>query len=195
VVPPAFPGMRVGLFGGSFNPPHLGHLHVVLESFKRLRLDQLWILVVPCNPLKDADVLLSLQERIDAVRDLVEGYQNVVVSGLEAQLGSSYTVDTVRKLVNRYSATKFALIMGGDNLKNFHLWRSWWTISQMVPLAIVDRIETKLSGVSGPAATKLSKYRLPEHSADRLLDCIPPAWVLLHAPYKALASVDLRNHR
>jgi len=191
-VPVAYPGMRVGLFGGSFNPPHLGHLHVIAESFKRLYLDQLWVLVAPCNPMKIGSVLLPLSSRVERLRQLIT-HSGVIVSGLEARFGSSYTCRTIDRLLVMYPRTKFALIMGVDNLHNFHRWRFWRKLSQKIPLAVIDRIGVKFSGIYGPAGESLKSSRIKERLAHTLLEHLPPVWVFLHAPYVNMSSSEIRD--
>ena len=128
--PPAAAGQRIGLMGGSFNPPHDGHLAVSRTALRRLKLDRVWWLVSPGNPLKANDALPPLADRLAACRALTRGEPRILVSGLEADLGSAYTVDTVGFLVERFPATRFVWVMGADNLAGFHRWRRWREIAQ-----------------------------------------------------------------
>lgn len=191
-VPPATAGMRIGLFGGSFNPPHEGHVHVMDVALRRLRLDRLWVLVTPGNPLKSADGLPPLGERIAAVRALVSD-PRVVVSGLEVSLGSRFSWKTVDRLTTRFPRTRFVWVMGGDNLASFHRWQAWWRLAHAVPIAVVDRPGATLKGVHARAAGALDFARRPEHLAPVLPDMAAPAWIYLHAPRVALSSTELRG--
>jgi nicotinate-nucleotide adenylyltransferase len=194
VVPPALPGMRIGLFGGSFNPPHDGHAHVMAVALQRLRLDKLWVMVTPGNPLKDVGGLPPLAERIAAVRALVTD-PRVVVTGLEAGLGSAFSWKTVDRLTQRFPQTRFVWVMGGDNLASFHRWQAWWRLAHAVPMAIVDRPGATLKGMRSRAASALDFARLPEAAAPTLAGRKPPAWIYLHAPRVALSSTELRDGR
>lgn len=193
-IPIATPGMRIGLFGGSFNPPHEGHVHVMDVALRRLGLDRLWVMVTPGNPLKSTNGLPPLGERIAAVRAMVSD-PRIVVSGLEATLGSRFTWKTVERLTRRFPRTRFVWVMGGDNLTHFHRWQAWWRLAHAVPMAVVDRPGATLKGVHARAAGALDFARLPEHMAPVLAERAAPAWIYLHAPRVALSSSELRAGR
>lgn len=193
-VPLATPGMRIGLFGGSFNPPHEGHIHVMDVALQRLGLDRLWVLATPGNPLKSASGLPPLAERIAAVRAMVDN-PRVVVTGMEASLGSRFSWKTVERLTRRFPRTRFVWVMGGDNLTNFHRWQAWWRLANAVPMAIIDRPGATVTGVHSRAAGALDFARLPEPMALALAERRAPAWVYLHAPRVALSSTELRAER
>ena len=118
------PGMRVGLFGGSFNPPHEGHAHVAETAKRRLNLDRVIWLVSPQNPLKSRSETADLAERVAQAKALARG-PGMIVSDLESRLGSAYTIDTVRALKARFPGVKFVWIMGADSLASFHRWRGF----------------------------------------------------------------------
>jgi nicotinate-nucleotide adenylyltransferase len=191
-VPPVVAGLRVGLFGGSFDPPHQGHLHVVETALERLRLDRVWMMVTPGNPLKNRAGLPPLGARIDAARALVR-HPRVVVTGLEAGFGSPFSWETVRRLTACLPAVRFVWIMGADNLGAFHRWQHWRRIADAVPIAIVDRPGHTLAALSSPAARALAGRRIPEHEAASILDAPPPVWTFLHAPRSPLSSTALRR--
>src|SRR5687768_944682 len=107
------PGMRVGLFGGSFNPAHEGHSHVAETALVRLGLDRVIWLVSPQNPLKSSAETASLVERMAGARARARG-PKMVVSDVEARLGSQYTIDTLRALKARHPGVHFVWIMGAD---------------------------------------------------------------------------------
>jgi nicotinate-nucleotide adenylyltransferase len=191
-VPPARAGMRIGLFGGSFNPPHLGHLHVAETALARLGLDRLWVMVTPGNPLKDRDDLPSLARRIAAARRLMDD-PRIVVTGFEAAFGTPYTWRTVERLTAQRPAVRFVWVMGADNLAGFHRWQHWRRIASAVPIAVVDRPEASLTTLHSPAAQALARWRCPETEAGRLAEHRAPAWTFLHAPRIALSSTELRR--
>lgn len=191
-IPPARAGMRIGLLGGSFNPPHLGHLHVAETALARLDLDRLWVMVTPGNPLKDRDDLPSLARRITAARRLMDD-PRIVVTGFEAAFGSPYTWRTVERLVSMRPAVRFVWVMGADNLAGFHRWQHWRRIASAVPIAVVDRPDASLTTLHSPAALALGRWRRPETDAGRLAEQNAPAWTFLHAPRIALSSTELRR--
>ena len=190
VLPPHAPGLSIGLFGGSFNPPHAAHRAASLLAMKRLGLDRVWWIVSPGNPLKDTNGLPPLAERIAAARALAN-HPRIDVTDIEAQIGTRYTIDTLRFLKARCPGVRFVWIAGADVLAEFHRWRAWQDIFNLVPLAFVDR-QTPLSALSAPAARRFAAYRVPESAARTLPRRRPPAWVFLHGFRSALSSTVLR---
>ncbi len=191
-LPPFRPGMRIGLLGGSFNPPHQGHALVTRLALRRLGLDRVWWLVTPGNPLKSPAELAALQERVEAARRLIAG-PRVAVTDIEAQIGARYTYDTLAWLARRAPGARFVWLMGADNLRQFHLWRHWRAIADLTPIAVVDRPGSTLRAMASPAAVALAPWRTPERDALRLADQTPPALVFLHGPRSELSSTLLRE--
>jgi nicotinate-nucleotide adenylyltransferase len=185
-------GMRVGLLGGSFNPPHGAHRAISLFALKRLNLDRVWWLLSPGNPLKEHHGLHTLAERARAARDVAVD-PRIDVSCLEAVIGTRYTVDTIRHLRRRASGVRFVWIMGADNLAQFHLWKDWRRIAAEVPIAVVDRPPQSFRALAAPAAQALARYRLPENQAQSLSDRQAPAWVFLTGLKLSISSTGLRN--
>jgi len=185
-------GMRIGLLGGSFNPPHVAHRAISLFAIKRLKLDRVWWLVTPGNPLKDQDGLRDLNERTAAARRMAND-PRIDVSCLESVIGTRYTVDTISYLRRRASGLRFVWIMGADNLAQFHRWQNWRRIASEVPIAVIDRPPQSFRALAAPAAQTLARYRLPENQAGRLADQRPPAWVFLTGMKLNLSSTGLRN--
>ena len=185
-------GMRIGLLGGSFNPPHRAHRAISLFAIKRLRLDRVWWLVTPGNPLKDQDTLRDLEARTEAARRVADD-PRIDVSCLESVIGTRYTVDTIKYLRRRASGLRFVWIMGADNLAQFHRWQNWQRIATQVPIAVIDRPPQSFRALTAPAAQALARYRLPENEARRLADHRAPAWVFLTGLKMNLSSTGLRN--
>ena len=190
-LPVAFPGERIGLFGGSFNPPHRGHLLVANQALRRLRLDRVWWLVTPGNPLKDHSQLAPLRARIAACEALVTD-RSMVVTACEATLPTRFTADTLAHIVGRRRGTRFVWLMGADSLASFHRWDRWRTIAATVPFAVVDRPGSTLALHSSLAAIALRRHRVDEDDAALLPDKAPPAWTFLHGPREAVSSTQLR---
>lgn len=191
-LPPHAPGLRIGLFGGSFNPAHDGHLLASLTALRRLQLDRIWWLVTPGNPLKDNARLPPLAERIRQARD-VAGSARIDVTGIEARLRTRYTADTLRALKRRCPGVRFVWIMGSDNLAGFHRWNEWRAIARMMPIAVIDRPGSTHSAMASPAASWLSRWRVPESRAATLARTAPPAWTFLHGRRSSLSSTLLRR--
>jgi nicotinate-nucleotide adenylyltransferase len=185
-------GMRIGLLGGSFNPPHVAHRAISLFAIKRLKLDRVWWLVTPGNPLKDRGALHDLDQRIEAAREMADD-PRIDISCLESVIGTRYTVDTITYLRRRASGLRFVWIMGADNLAQFHRWQNWRRIAAEVPIAVIDRPPQSFRALAAPAAQALARYRLPENQAGRLADHRTPTWVFLTGMKSSLSSTGLRN--
>ena len=189
----AAPNMRIGLLGGSFNPAHAAHRHISLAALKRLGLDQVWWLVSPGNPLKDAGKLPDLEARIEVAREVAH-HPKIVVTGFEAGRPSAYTVDTIGFLKRRYPSVDFVWLMGADNLASFHRWRAWEKL--FAPRA--DR-RARPSGLpaegareqGGAALCLLPRSTNPMRAG--LASMEPPAWTLLSLPLSSLSSTRLRG--
>lgn len=188
--PWAAPGQTVGILGGSFDPPHSGHVHLTLEALKRLGLDQIWWMVSPGNPLK-AHAPAPMEQRIEAAK-LIMQHPKVRITGLEAKYGTRATVDTLAALRKDYPKLRFVWIMGADNLAEFHKWDRWPDIMAQVPVAVLARPKQRLRGLTSPTARKFAGARLAERDAKQLPFAPAPAWVYLDMPMRAVSSSQLR---
>jgi nicotinate-nucleotide adenylyltransferase len=186
------PGMKVGLYGGSFNPAHEGHAHVAETAKRRLGLDKVIWLVSPQNPLKGRHETATLATRLAGARELAKG-PGMIVSDAETLLGSAYTIDTVRALRARFPGVKFVWIMGADSLATFHRWRGWTQIMREVPVAVVSRPWISLKSRFSPAALRFARYRWPASRARGLAGSKPPAWVFLYGRFNFMSSTALRE--
>jgi nicotinate-nucleotide adenylyltransferase len=190
--PSAPRGRRVGLMGGSFNPPHAGHRLAAEVALLRLGLDEVWWIVTPGNPLKSRVALNPLADRLAAVRALAR-HPKMRVTAFEDALGSPFTAVTLQFLVRRYPATHFVWIMGADNLASFDRWQDWRGIAATMPFAVVDRPGYRLKALASPAARTLARCRLPESRARLLAVHRPPAWVFLTNKLTPQSSTRLRQ--
>jgi len=192
--PYATQGMRIGLLGGSFNPPHAAHRLISLTAIKRLNLTQVWWLVTPGNPLKNTRGLAPLPKRTAAARSLTH-HPRIDVTGLEAVIKTRYTYDTISWLLARCPGIRFVWIMGADNLRSFHRWQKWHKIAELVPIVVIDRLGPSLYAAVSPAGTVLARVRIPEYAAAALPDRKPPVWAYLHGLKSPLSSTALRALR
>ncbi|MBJ7534665.1 nicotinate-nucleotide adenylyltransferase [Rhodomicrobium vannielii ATCC 17100] len=192
--PHAAPGMRIGLLGGSFNPPHAAHRLISLNAMKRLGLDRVWWMVTPGNPLKDHRELAPLAERIARARD-VSRHPKIEVTAFEAAIGTAYTAAALRHLRRRMPRVHFVWLMGADNLAGFHRWNEWETIFETVPVAVEDRPHWRHRALASPAAHRFARSRVPESYAAALPNLPTPAWAYLSGPLSKLSSTALRAQR
>ncbi|WP_421731727.1 nicotinate-nucleotide adenylyltransferase [Brevundimonas sp.] len=183
--------MRVGLFGGSFNPAHDGHVHVAETAMSRLDLDRVVWLVSPQNPLKNTSQTAPLAERMASARSVAAG-PSMIVSDVETRIGTAWTVDTLRVLKARHPGVRFVWLMGSDNLETFHRWRGWTDIMRMMPVAVIARPGSMLESRSAPAARRFAGARVSSNEARMLPMMQAPAWTYLTAPLNLTSSTALR---
>ena len=169
---------RVGLLGGSFNPAHKGHRGISLAAMRALGLDEVWWLVSPGNPLKDAADMAPLGVRLASARAMSR-HAPIRATDIEARIGTRYTVDTLRRLVRLYPKTRFIWLMGGDNLAQFHRWRDWREIARTMPIAVIARPGYGHAARAGPAMGWLRRWQLPPDQAKSWTMWRLPALVLL----------------
>jgi nicotinate-nucleotide adenylyltransferase len=190
--PPFVPGLRVGLFGGSFNPPHEGHRAASLLALRRLQLDRIWWLVSPANPLKETRELAPLALRLEAVRK-ISRHPRIELTAIEAAIGATFSFETISYLKRRCPGVHFVWVMGADNFCYFDRWQRWREIAELVPIAIIDRPGFTLSALHGRAAETMARYRLNETHASVLATAALPAFVFLHGPRSPKSSTELRG--
>jgi nicotinate-nucleotide adenylyltransferase len=190
-VPLAAPGMRIGLLGGSFNPPHEAHRDISLTALKRLGLDRVWWLVTLGNPLKDVSELPGLAERVEQA-EAVARHPKIDVTGFDGDTGTGYTIDLLGALTRRFPGVGFVWLMGADNLVGFHRWRSWPEIFKIMPIAVLDRPGFRLKAHASQAARRFAPYYVDESDAAGLALLEPPAWTILSHKLSELSSTELR---
>jgi nicotinate-nucleotide adenylyltransferase len=177
---PVGEGLRIGLLGGSFDPAHGGHLYVSEIAKKALKLDYVWWLVSPGNPLKPDPEPLSV--RVMRAGNVAHG-SGIIVTGIEDRLRTRYTVDTVTALKRRFPQVTFIWLMGSDNLEQFSRWRRWQSIAAGIPIAVVRRPGSVLAALHAPLARRLGVAR-------RLGTA--PSLVVLDGPRSSESSSELR---
>jgi nicotinate-nucleotide adenylyltransferase len=188
---PPWPRRRIGLLGGSFNPPHSGHLAISLDALERLELDDVWWLVAPQNPLKDASSTAPYEKRLAAATAMTR-HPRVHASDLEQRHGLTYTVETVAFLRTRMLENAFVWLMGADAFAGLHEWKDWTRIMESIPVAVLARPGFTLATTASRAAQRYARFRLPEHRAAELPFREAPAWTLLHLPLRPESSTAIR---
>lgn len=183
---------RVGLYGGSFNPAHEGHIHVASEALKRLDLDAIWLMVSPGNPLKSQSDMAKRKRRKKSLETLVGNRPGMVVTDIEKKLGTRYSADTVRALMANMPKTEFIWVMGADNLDSFHLWKEWQFIAQTLPIAVFDRPGYSVSGLNSKFARQFANFRV---SPNGLMKASAPAWTFVQIPRHSGSATSIRLHK
>ncbi|MDZ7712084.1 MAG: nicotinate-nucleotide adenylyltransferase [Rhodovibrio sp.] len=185
-------GQRIGLLGGSFNPAHGGHLTISDAALRRLGLDAVWWLVSPQNPLKPKTGMAPLTERLAGARAVIDGRRHMRATAIEAELGTLYTLETLRALTRRFPGVRFVWLMGADNLVQVDRWAGWPQIFHSVPVAVFDRPNYSLRALAAKAAQRFRRARLSESQCGRLAESEPPAWVFLHATRDPRSATEIR---
>jgi nicotinate-nucleotide adenylyltransferase len=184
--------VRIGLLGGSFNPAHQGHRHIAELARKRLRLDQVWLLVSPGNPLKSGDSdMAKLTDRLASACRMGDG-RRIIATAIEHRLGTRYTIDTLRQLRRRFPRARFVWLMGADILRELPRWRGWLKIVRTVPFAVLPRPSYTHPALASRAARRLAFARRPDRAANTLADARPPAWAFVAAPQHTASGTAIR---
>ncbi len=183
-------GQAIGLLGGSFDPPHAGHVHISREALKRFGLDRIWWLVSPGNPLKERGPA-PLEQRAQACRALLR-HPRIEVTEYEARMGTRYTAETLEALFGDYPGQRFVWLMGADNLAEFHHWERWEWILANIPVGVVARPGQGIPARLSPAARRFARFRIQGRNAQALAGAEAPAWCFINAPMLDISSTRLR---
>ncbi|MDF3075447.1 MAG: nadD [Alphaproteobacteria bacterium] len=185
---------RVGLLGGSFNPAHEGHRHISLQALKRLKLDEIWWLVSPQNPLKPVKGMAPLKDRLAQAR-AIAGKGRIKVTDIETRLGTRYTADTIAALQRQFPRLNFVWLMGADNLAQISRWDRWQSIFNSVPIAVFDRPAYSLSALNAKAAQRYASRRIVAEQAGELAGLEPPAWTFIRSRLHPASATQIRAQR
>ncbi|WP_439816982.1 nicotinate-nucleotide adenylyltransferase [Zavarzinia sp. CC-PAN008] len=188
-------GLRIGLYGGSFNPAHAAHRHLAVTAMARLGLDQVWFLVSPQNPLKPARGMASFAERFASVSHVMRGDPRLRACDFEQRRGLQFTRDTVKAITAAHRGTHFVLLMGADNLGQLPRWAGWQQIFATLPIAVFARPSYSLRALSGKAARRYAARRVPEVRARMLATATPPAWTFVRMKLSSLSATAIREAR
>jgi nicotinate-nucleotide adenylyltransferase len=196
MVPKRHDNSRIGLLGGSFNPAHDGHREISLEALKLLKLDAVWWLVSPANPLKEGGdyAYLPYGDRLAAARRVAD-HHAIVVSNFEERRGLQYTVDTVEALVDLWPQIHFVWLMGADSLAGFHRWKNWRRIASLVPIAVFNRPGHEAAATASEAAKELALFRVPLGRAAAIVGADPPAWTFIETTRNPASATAIRTAR
>jgi len=188
--PIARAGRKIGLLGGSFDPAHEGHAHITREALKRFKLDEVWWLLSPGNPLKRRGPA-SIEKRLVEAQRVMQ-HPQVRITSLEQQLGTRFTAETLEALIERYQGVTFVWLMGADNLASFHKWERWRDIFALVPIGVFARPGERISARLSPAAKQFRSSRIKASEAASLALANPPCWCFLNIPMRYDSSTKLR---
>ncbi|NQY61352.1 MAG: nicotinate-nucleotide adenylyltransferase [Cognatishimia sp.] len=183
-------GMTVGLLGGSFDPPHAGHVHITREALKRFGLDRVWWLVSPGNPLKERGPA-AMERRMAAARAIMR-HPRVTISDFEARSGTTYTAETLAALQARYPGVRFVWLMGADNLAQFHRWKDWRFIMENFHVGVLARPGDRIPAKTAKAAAVYNFAKIPGKQSRRLVKAQTPAWCFTNVPMVDLSSTEIR---
>ena len=189
-MPVAPPGAAVGLLGGSFDPAHAGHVHITHEALRRFRLDRVWWLLSPGNPLK-ARGPAPMAQRLARARAVMR-HPGVEVTDVEARLGSRHTAQTLAALQRLRPRVRFVWLMGADNMAQLDRWEDWRSIMECVPVGVLARPGARISARRSKAAVVFAHARLHPFEAPLLARATPPAWCLVDMPMLDASSSAIR---
>lgn len=194
MIPQRHDASRIGLLGGSFNPAHDGHREISLAAINHLRLDAVWWLVTPGNPLKEGGdyEYAPYQERLAAARR-VANHPRIVVSNFEERKGLQYTVDTLEALHDLWPQIRFVWLMGADSLEGFHKWKNWRRIASLAPIAVFNRPGHEAAATTSETAKELALFRVPSGRAADIVDAFPPAWTFIETTKNPASASAIRR--
>lgn len=184
--------IRVGLLGGSFNPAHRGHRAISLAALARFGLDEVWWLVSPGNPLKPAAGMAPFAARLARARRVARR-SRIRVTGIEAKLGTRYTVDSAAALQSLYPNHRFLWIMGADIPGELHRWRDWRRLVRSIPIAVAVRPGYAGLAGRGPAPAWLRRFVRPAGDAFDWTRWSLPALVPLYLPPDPTSATAMRR--
>ncbi|MGN7438532.1 MAG: adenylyltransferase/cytidyltransferase family protein [Alcanivorax sp.] len=184
--------MRVGILGGSFNPPHEGHVHISKMALKAFELDAIWWLVTPLNPLKSRDNLLSVEKRVELSRD-INTHPKIIVTGMEDGFETTHSYASVKILKRYFPNTQFAWITGMDNAHNFHLWNHWKLfLNEMCMIHVTRHPPVRLMKQCPLRMLSSQKHIIVDHGGKVPLDSNTSYW-LLQKKMINISSTEIRS--
>ena len=184
--------MKIGVLGGSFNPAHEGHIHISNIALKEFKLDEIWWLVSPQNPLKTNFTTTNLKKRINYAKQISNGYK-IRVEDLESKFKTNLTSKTLKIILERYKGTKFIWLMGADNLKEINRWFNWKNIFNTMPIAVFDRGVYSYAIINSIAGKRyFSKLHKRKNSLS-IFNKPLPSWKFIHNIKNPTSSTYIRK--
>tara|TARA_Y100001970_G_scaffold283886_1_gene400077 strand:+ start:3786 stop:4403 length:618 start_codon:yes stop_codon:yes gene_type:complete len=184
--------MKIGILGGSFNPAHEGHLYISNIALKIFRLDEVWWLVSPQNPLKTTLIKNNVKVRIKHAKSISNRYK-IRVGDLETKFNTNLTAKTLKIIVKRYAGTKFIWLMGADNLKEIDKWFNWKSIFNTMPIAVFDRGVYSYSIINSIAGKRYFSKLHKRKNSKSIFNTRPPSWQFIHNCKNPISSTNIRN--
>ena len=184
---------RIGLLGGSFDPPHRGHLHISLEAKKIFQLNEIWWLVTPQNPLKILKPT-AYNERVSNCKKITKG-KPIIIKEIEKKINSKYTYQTLYYLQSHYFNIKFFWLMGADNLINFHKWQKWRKIFKEISIVVFKRHGYNNKALRSIANKTFSNYQIISNTLNKNQFNKLPSWVWINNKEIKISSTEIRQQR
>ena len=184
---------KIGLLGGSFDPPHKGHIYISLEAKKILNLDEIWWLVTPQNPLK-INQPASYEERIKNCRNITKN-KPIKIKEIEKKINSKFSYQTINFLNNRYKNINFLWLMGADNLINFHHWQGWKNIFQDIPIVVFRRHGYNTKALNSYTSHIYKNYKINRKNLMIEDFAKLPAWTIIQNKEIRISSTEIRKQR
>ena len=185
-----FSGSTIGLLGGSFDPPHAGHVHITNQALQTFNLQKVWWLVSSGNPHKEQSSA-SFEFRFNECKKINKN-PRVVISDIEKSLNTPFTAEVLWKINAIYPSARFLWLMGADNLVNFHKWQNWTWIIENIPIGVMARPGDQIKAGLSQAALRYRKFRVKPSNAGLLPFLAAPAWSLLGGPMRTVSSTQIR---
>lgn len=184
---------NIGLLGGSFDPPHKGHLYISVEAKKILRLDEIWWLVAPQNPLKISKPA-TFEERLSNCRNITKN-KSIKVLSIEKKIDSKYSYQTINFLQNYYTNIKFFWLMGADNLISFHHWQKWRQIFNNISVVVFKRHGYNIKALKSVTSKTFSRFRIVSTPIHQLQFKKLPSWTWINNREIRISSTQIRKQR
>ncbi len=184
---------KIGLLGGSFDPPHKGHLYISLEAKKILQLNEIWWLVTPKNPLKILKPA-TYSERLKNCKMITKG-QPIQVKEIEKKINSTYTYQSIDFITNHYKNIKFFWLMGADNLINFHLWQKWRNIFNDISIVVFKRHGYNTRALNSITTKTFSQFQITTSATNSSNFIRLPSWALINNKEIRISSSEIRKQR
>ena len=184
---------NIGLLGGSFDPPHKGHLYISVEAKKILKLDEVWWLVTPKNPLK-INQPASYEERVKNCKSISKNHP-IKIKEIEKKIKSKYSYQTIKYLNQNYNNINFMWLMGADNLINFHKWQNANKIFKEIPIVVFRRYGYNEKALKSYTSNLYKNFKLDSKNINIEKFNNLPAWTIIKNKEIKISSTEIRKQR